>query len=156
MLDTAVWKSFCGENAEYAIGGPSIELFLKSYNEKYSTNYVVSAYNTGYLAGPGYAPDSSEWTGIYNVGGDPNECFALEYHDELYCVSNEDKTKAMWVASPAFGAGYTSHYDGLMRITGTDYLSIAGPSGTKANWEVVARDGIQTSRLSEIFSMFNK
>ena len=34
MLDTGIWKKFAKENvADYAIGGPTVELFFKAYNE---------------------------------------------------------------------------------------------------------------------------
>ena len=45
MLDTKAWKGFTGNKAEYAIGGPSLELFFKSYNKKYGTNYIAEAVN---------------------------------------------------------------------------------------------------------------
>ncbi len=33
MLDTQVWRQFSGENANFAIGAPTLEMFLKSYND---------------------------------------------------------------------------------------------------------------------------
>ena len=47
LLDTETCEVFAGSKAEYAIGGPSIELFLKSYNKKYGTNYVTEAKDEG-------------------------------------------------------------------------------------------------------------
>ncbi len=38
-----VWNVYDGNKAEYAIGGPTIELLFKSYNEKYGTSYVAEA-----------------------------------------------------------------------------------------------------------------
>ena len=32
MLDTNTWSVYAGDKADYAIGGPTIELFFKSYD----------------------------------------------------------------------------------------------------------------------------
>lgn len=39
MLDKEVWSVYKGEGAKYAIGGPTVELLLNSYNKKYGTSY---------------------------------------------------------------------------------------------------------------------
>ena len=49
MMDTNAWSVYAGEKAEYAIGGPSLELFVKSYNEHYGTGYTTSANSIGYM-----------------------------------------------------------------------------------------------------------
>ncbi len=47
--DTNAWNGYAGEKAVYAIGGPSLEMLIKSYNQSHSTNYVVQATSvTGY------------------------------------------------------------------------------------------------------------
>ena len=40
MLDTDVWSTFTDDDrkAEYAIGGPTLDLFCESYNQKYSND----------------------------------------------------------------------------------------------------------------------
>ena len=49
MLDSETWEDFAGTNADYAIGGPTAELFVKSFNNykkqnnKYQT--IVSSIN---------------------------------------------------------------------------------------------------------------
>lgn len=130
MLDTEVWKVFSNEKAEYAIGGPSIELFLKSYNQKYNTNYSVLAYNDGYLADAGYELTNEDW------GESLYGSYAIKYHDELYSIANDDKANGMWMASPAIGSGYTSNYNGLMIVTGTDYMRIIKIDGSNANYNI--------------------
>ena len=32
MLDTEIWERYAGSNAEYAIGGPTLEILYRSYN----------------------------------------------------------------------------------------------------------------------------
>lgn len=41
MMDTDVWKVFAGEKAEYAIAGPTIELFCASYQDTHPDKYIV-------------------------------------------------------------------------------------------------------------------
>ncbi len=43
MLDTNAWSVFAGNKAEYAIGGPTIEMFMKSYSQKHNVDYKVQA-----------------------------------------------------------------------------------------------------------------
>lgn len=77
MLDTSVWSNFIGEKADYAIGGPTIELLLKSYNQKYNTNYLAQATsNLGYSMIQG---NSSHYG--------PNVAELEHRNDELYFAS---------------------------------------------------------------------
>ena len=88
MLDTDVWSVYAGDKAEYAVGGPSIELFLKSYNEKYGTKYVAEAISTvGYKIGL----DSASSDNITLSQTD----------DLLYVIPTYTKASGMWLASPA-------------------------------------------------------
>ena len=43
MLDTDVWNVYKTDKAEYAIGGPTIEMLFESYNKKNNTNYLAKA-----------------------------------------------------------------------------------------------------------------
>ena len=88
MLDTNVWSVYKGEKAEYAIGGPTIELFFKSYNKKYEINYVVSATSTtGYQIGSGSA------TG-YNLTLSKDKTLP-------HVVTSTSKASATWIATPS-------------------------------------------------------
>ena len=90
MLDTDVWNNFKGIQAEYAIGGPTIELLMKSYNEKYGTNYMAQAYSQiGYrISDDGGKTWNQSLSGILSVD------------DELYVKKDVTKASAMWIASP--------------------------------------------------------
>lgn len=90
MLDTDVWSVYAGDKAEYAIGGPTIELFFKSYNKKYGTQYVAEAVSEkGYLVGDG-SGNATEWELKLKVPDDP-----------LYIKTSESGPLATWLASPA-------------------------------------------------------
>ena len=79
MMDTNAWSGYAGEHAEYAIGGPSIELLFKSYNQKYGTNYVAEATdNSGYNVSYMYLSNKT---------------------DPLYVKTSTTNALAYWVAS---------------------------------------------------------
>ena len=42
MLDTEAWSGFCGSKGEFAIGGASLEVLLRSVDQKYGTSYYDS------------------------------------------------------------------------------------------------------------------
>ena len=101
MLDTNVWSVFKGEQAEYAIGGPTIELLFESHNKRHITGYVAEA-----TSEEGYQikeEQSDSWSYyIYDM---------LNTTDRLYVISSESKVSYYWVASP------TSYPDGAMRVS---------------------------------------
>ena len=91
MTDTNVWKVFAGEKAEYAIGGPTIEMLMKSYSQKYGVNYQARAKDAvGYeISKDGGANWATYYSGM------------LKTEDSLYVISSTAKANAMWVASPS-------------------------------------------------------
>ena len=89
MLDTNTWSKFAvSGKAEYAIGGPTLELLFKSYNQKYGTNYVAEATSsTEYKVGSGSA---SSWSlTLSNTS------------DSLYVITSQSNALAYWLASPS-------------------------------------------------------
>ncbi len=40
LCDTNKWSKFKTDKADFAIGGPTVELFMKSYNKKYNGNFM--------------------------------------------------------------------------------------------------------------------
>ena len=118
MLDTSeqVWGKFAGEKAKYAIGGPTIELLFKSYNEKYNTKNKYQA--------------QAEDKYGYQISSDGGESFVyyihsdyLNYEDDLYCVIDEtNDVIAMWVASPS---SYNSRSINVYRIICDGYVDYA-------------------------------
>ena len=88
MLDTSVWSVFAGDKAEYAIGGPTIELLMKSYSEKYNVDYRAQASSsTGYQISK---DGGVTWKNIYDS--------MLNTSDSLYTISSTQRTSAMWIA----------------------------------------------------------
>ena len=103
MLDTNAWSGFKGTDADYAIGGPTIELLFEAYNKKYGTNYMAKA-NSSYG---------------YQIGSDGNATdydLYLSNLDIPYVITSQKNAYAYWIASPC-AANYTwnifvTYYDG--------------------------------------------
>ena len=97
MLDTKAWETFKDSAAEYVIGGPTVEMLFKSYNQAHhGKNYEAQATSTtGYQirvnAGDWkYSTDSSDY---------------LDTTDTLYVLPSSSGAAAMCLASPsAYGA----------------------------------------------------
>ena len=106
LCDPTKWTDYCDpEKAQYAVGGPSVEMYVKSYNEAYSESeniYVLGA-NYRATAVPGY---------IYTLNGAKSTLYlgddystgdnSLDYKKfaNMYCGKNGGKTGDWWLASP--------------------------------------------------------
>ena len=92
MLDTNIWNSFKADKADYAIGGPTIEMLISSYNKKHNVDYRVRATGT---------------YGYYTISIDGGKTWKSEYpgmldkNDSLYALSSSE-TGGMWLASPSY------------------------------------------------------
>lgn len=98
LLDTEAWNDFTdGDgNADYAIGGPTIEMVVNSYSQKYNVHYKASAVSaTGYQVS---IDDGTSWADNYDK--------MLDENDSLYVIKSQSFANVMWVASPS--AAYTN------------------------------------------------
>ena len=93
MLDTSIWNPiYKNEYAEYAIGGPTLEMFCASYNDTHPNKYIECTASSwvGYQVrwqGDSYANSISDLT-------------ANEYNS-IYIKSDTSKAYGMWLASPS-------------------------------------------------------
>ena len=96
MLDTTAWSTFKDNNgkADYAIGGPTLEMLIKSFNQKHSEkNYDAQA-----TCATGYQ--------LRDNGGEWKNNITLRsgiLMDDLYVIGGQSEALAMWVASPSAG-----------------------------------------------------
>ena len=90
MLDTKAWSGFMlSDKADYVIGGPTVELLFKSYNQKYGTNYVAEAINNiGYMIGQG---------GTTNISG----FYLSNTKDPLYVITSKNNAYSYWISTPS-------------------------------------------------------
>ena len=125
MLDTTVWKEYMDSleqtgKAEYAIGGPTIEMLSNSYNRKnnlfnnqnegkYQVD-VPSTNNSGY----GYmiSYDYGNTWDSYIVGGTD---VGLSTSDSLYVTQNI----GYWIASPSAHSDIT-----LMSVSSSGWIGV--------------------------------
>lgn len=96
MLDTTAWSTFKDSNgkADYAIGGPTLEMLFKSYNKKHpGKNYEAQATSaTGYQL----RVNGGTWKGYTDSSSD-----YLDSSDSLYVLPSSKGANAIWVASPS-------------------------------------------------------
>ena len=127
MLDVNLWKSFMDASdgtgkAEYAIGGPTVEMFMASYNQSHGTTWAAEAKSKtadstsadGYYVGTSSSSLSSSMSG---VDQNANKVYRPE--------TSSTNANAYWLASPS--ASRANH---VMYVTygGDVYYSDYGSS----------------------------
>ena len=89
MLDTNVWSTFTDSTdnsgkAEYAIGGPTLDLFCASYNQKYPSKQIQYQAKSHWIS----SKMVNRMEAIaYAIGGLPT-------NDSLYVIRSTSKAQA--------------------------------------------------------------
>ena len=116
MLDTKAGNNFKDTTgkASQVIGGPTIEILFKSYNEKHPGKiYEAQAFNeTGYQL----RINGGTWKNYTNSSSE-----YLDSSDSLYVLPSSNGANAMWVVSPSATDSY-----GVMRIECTCIVGYSG------------------------------
>ena len=103
MLDTSIWNPiYKNEYAEYAIGGPTIEMFCASYKDTHQRSKYIeySTNSAGYML---------RWTGIGNDYSTNVRELPLDEYNSIYIKSDNSKAYGIWFATPAgYGAEYAT------------------------------------------------
>ena len=110
MLDTNAWSGFVENNiADYAIGGPTIELLFESYNKAHpDANYPNGKYKAKASSTTGYqisVDGGSNWS---NMTSSSNY---LDTADPTYVINSQSNASGMWLASPP-----ASNTNGVMAV----------------------------------------
>ena len=108
MLDTNAWSGFKGDEAEYAIGGPTIELFFEAYNKAHGTS--ANQYQARAESTTGYEITTDGGT----TWGDTTRYAGGNYlvtNDPTFVINTSKNVYAMWLASPS--ADYTHNVMGV-------------------------------------------
>ena len=112
MLDTTAWSTFKDSNgkADYVIGGPTLEMLFKSYNQKHpGKNYEAQATSaTGYQL----RVNGGTWKDYTDSNSD-----YLDSSDSLYVLPSSKGANAMWLASPS-----ATNTDGVMYVACGGYV----------------------------------
>ena len=123
ILDTNAWNPlYRGENAEYAIGGPTVEMFVKSWNDTHSVEKQIACSADSDVDTNGYGYKVKFANGDYNTyisGLAQDEC------NSIYIKSDNSNAYAMWLASPSANFSnylmYADCYGNLSNNYYTDY-----------------------------------
>ena len=112
MLDTNAWNTlYKGENAEYAIGGPTLEMFVKSWNDTHKGHkqigYEAESNSNGYKVKFAYGSYDTYINGL-----------AQNEYNSIYIKSDYSNADAMCLASPSANNNYS-----LMRASYNGHLS---------------------------------
>ncbi len=95
LMDTNVWSSYYGdrgENAEYAIGGPTLEMFCASYQDTHPSRYLQCDSVNQY----GYQIKWSDGSYGISVSG-----LIQDELNGIYINSDSSTALGMWLASPS-------------------------------------------------------
>ena len=117
MMDTNIWSIYAGTNAEYAMGGPTLEMFCASYKDTHPNIYIeCSVTNTN-----GYSVRWSDGSYTDSIRGVPQDEFG-----GIYIKSRTTKASGMWLASPTALAGMQliAYYDGFVGIDDYGYYNL--------------------------------
>ena len=107
MCDTSVWNKFKTNKADFAIGGPTIELLFKSYNEKYGTNYLAGSLEMNETSKDSNGNPIPSITEIgYRISNNGGENWATGYNFRMFEGDTTyflgwGNTAGIWLASPS-------------------------------------------------------
>ena len=91
-MDTNVWSAYyAGEDAEYAMGGPTLEMYCASYKDTHPSKYL----ECGNVDSYGYKVRRNGGSWSYAQGE-----VASDYN-QIYIKPTDSKANAMWLASPS-------------------------------------------------------
>ncbi len=106
LMDQSVWDEYKDNtgHASYAIGGPTLELFMNSYNNSEDTTNEIKITN---CTSTGYSENTA-----------PN-WLSVDYNNGIY---NNGSSSSWWLASPyndryAVGVFYVNGYPGILNYT---------------------------------------
>ena len=142
LLNTNNWTGFVNSTyADCAIGGPTIEMWVESYNSKGYTPLYTNVNDKGYYIG------NSEGTTdyYYHVTDDSNN----GYGDTLYFPHQEavNDCYSYWLASPSAGASIGVmfvDFNGYVNYNGYDYIYVGVRPLVSLKSEVKAVQNVET------------
>ena len=110
LLDTSIWTEFKDENnkAEYVVGGPTLEIFIESYNDTHET-YLNCEMTDSDSSDPGY---HVKWSTESSYDYFRRELAGLDKSESLYINDSTNvNADGYWLASPSgysyYGYDYT-------------------------------------------------
>ena len=148
LLNTENWTTFVNEYADYAIGGPTLQMWIASWNEKYNDNIEIRVAENGYEV---KLDDASNWSGTIDMKdkeGHTNELYFPKFTD-----ASENTRCNYWLSSPGQQEGSALPTADIYQITDEEgqsiYATYYGMGGgfrpvvsLKANQNLVKENGV--------------
>ena len=137
LLDINIWSNFkdANDKAEYAIGAPTLEMFVKSYNN-INLLKTIQCEETDEI---GYHVKWNDGSYVSSIDG-------LNVHQNLYIISNQTNATSYWIASPG---GYLKTDDEfgppVTDVAGIDYGRMCNVSGNGTLYTSVLYNDRNTS-----------
>ena len=112
LCDPSKWTAYCDtDKANYAIGGPSVEMYVKSYNQTHGDDALGCQYQTNNVPGYIYKVNNTIQNNGWNTNSDTLD-YSMKYKS-MYCGQNENKTGFWWLAShSACNSNFVCNVDG--------------------------------------------
>lgn len=129
LCDPSKWTAYCDtDKANYAIGGPSVEMYVKSYNQTHGDDALGCQYQTNDVPGYIYKVNNTIQNGGWYTNNDTLD-YSMTYKS-MYCGQNGNKTGYWWLASPsAYISSRVCSVDGFRaRLDSYRYSGIYGVS----------------------------
>ena len=100
LCDPSKWTAYCDtDKANYAIGGPSVEMYVKSYNQTHGDDALGCQYQTNNVPGYIYKVNNTIQNSGWYTNNDTLD-YSMKYKS-MYCGQNGNKTGYWWLASPS-------------------------------------------------------
>ena len=120
MVDQNVWKTYLGTNAEYAIGGPTLEQFIDSYN---SVSHIAGKEKIYFdIDSNGYKVSFEN--GNYIVNNSNNIIIIDSDYDGMYIHDSSKNIDSYLIASPCTIRGTITFMRMASHQLGNNYYSI--------------------------------
>ena len=114
LCDPSKWTAYCNsDKANYAIGGPSVEMYVKSYNQTHGDDALGCQYQTNDAPGYGYKVNGTIQHSGWYTNSDTLD-YSMKYKS-MYCGQNGNKTGYWWLASPSADSS-----DGVCAVYGNN------------------------------------
>ena len=148
LLNTENWTAFVNEYADYAIGGPTLQMWIASWNEKYNENIEIRVAENGYEVKVDGTANWSAAIDMKNKEGYTNELYFPKFTD----ASGNTRCN-YWLSSQGQQAGSALPTADIYQITDGEgqsiYATYSGVGGgfrpvvsLKANQNLVKENGV--------------
>lgn len=144
LLTTSYWSNFVDSVlADYAVGAPTIEMFVKSWNQKYVDKNNYSSLNTAWeIINKGY-----------NINGESEASISGYENANLYFpyTSVNNSCNGYWLASPSKNS--TGSLMNVLYSGKISYSEINSDTGIGLRPVVCLKSGIRGTKLGDVWKL---